>query len=332
MSREWKVLSHGLGFAKIGTLVGAVVLSTAVAGCSQFGGLKAQKHLKDAHALYQQQDYRKAAAEYEEAIKANPDLASAYFYLGNSYDNLYKPARKGEEVNDSYLDEAVKYYQLSIDKLANAPEPEMKELRKRSMQYLAAVYATDKKNEPEKAEPVVKQLIEMDPKDTSNYFGLAKIYEDAGQFEQAEQQYLRAEQAAPNDIGVILQMAEFYNRRGDKFETAMGRYERVTELEPQNPQHFYNVALRYEEAVRKDYRLSAAKKAEYLKKGVAAVDKALAIRPDYFEALTYKNLLLRQQALIERNPARQKQLIEEADKLRDRAIEVQNLKAKGVGA
>lgn len=332
MSTEWMFQSSGPVLAKAGRLLGVVLLSAAAAGCDQLGGLKAQKHLKDAHALYQQQDYRKAAAEYEGAVKANPDLAPAYFFLANSYDNLYKPARKGESVNDSYLDEAVKYYTLSIERLANAQEPELKELRKRSMQYLAAVYATDKKNEPEKAEPVVKQLIAMDPKDISNYVGLAKIYEDAGQFEQAEQVFLQAEQASPNDISLISQMAEFYNRRGDKFETAMGRYERVTELEPQNPQHFYNVAVRYEEKVRKDYTVKPAQAAEYLKKGMEAVDKALAIRPDYFEALTYKNLLLLQLARLEKNPARQKELIAEAGRFRDKAIEIQNVKAKGVGA
>jgi tetratricopeptide (TPR) repeat protein len=329
MSREW--MSRRIG--RVAMLAWLAVAGLTVAGCSQFGGLKAQKHFKDANALYQQQDYRKAAAEYEGAVKANPDLNAAYFYLGNCYDNLYKVARRGESVNDSYLDEAVKNYQLSIERLASATDEPSKQLRKRSMQYLAAVYATDKKNEPEKAEPVVKQLIAMDPKDTSNYVGLAKIYEDAGQVDKAEEVLKQAEAAAPNDVGIITQLAEFYNRKGDAFETAMSKYEQVTTLEPTNPQTFYNVALRYEEVVRKDYRLNAAKKGEYLKKGVEAIDKALAIRPDYFEALTYKNLLLRQQALLERNGSpKQKQLIEEADRLRNRAIEVQNVKAKGVGA
>jgi tetratricopeptide (TPR) repeat protein len=303
---------------------------TAVA-CGQFSGLKAQKHFKDANQLYSQQDYRKAAAEYEEALKANPNLNQVYFYLGNSYDNLYKPARRGESVNDSYLDEAVKNYQTSIDRLAKSTDPAEKELRKRSLQYLAAVYASDKKNEPEKAEPVVKQLISMDPKDTANYFGLAKIYEDAGQIEKGEEALKEAEAAAPNDIGVISQLAEFYNRRGE-FDKSMQYFEKVTTIEPNNPQNHYQVALRYEEKVRKDHTLKPAQAVDYLKKGTTAVDKALEIRPDYFEALTYKNLLLLQQARFEKNPARQKELISEAGKLRDRAIEVQNLKAKGVGA
>ena len=42
------------------------------AGCSQVGGLKAKMAFKDANALYQQQDYRKAAEKYEEALQADP--------------------------------------------------------------------------------------------------------------------------------------------------------------------------------------------------------------------------------------------------------------------
>ncbi len=304
-----------------------VLVGVSVTACGQFAGLKAKKHLKDAHGLYQQQDYRKAAAEYEEAIKADPELSQAYFYLGNSYDNLYKVARKGESVNDSYLDEAVKNYERSVEKLANSTDPQEVELRKRSLQYLAAVYASDKKNEPEKAEPVVKRLIDMDPKDTSNYLGLAKIYEDAGQFDKAEEQMKLAEAAAPSSVDVILQLSEYYNRRGE-FDKAITAFHKVTELEPNNPQHFTNLALRYEEKIRKDYTVTKPQKLEYIKQGMVAVDRAIEIRPDYFEALTYKNLLLRQQALVE--PARSKELIAEADKILKRAIEVRDRQQKGV--
>ena len=35
------------------------------------------------------------------------------------------------------------------------------------------------------------------------------------------------------------------------------------------------------------------------------MDKALEIKPDYVEAMTYKGLLLRTQALIEKDPKKQ---------------------------
>jgi tetratricopeptide (TPR) repeat protein len=314
---------------RMGRAATVVVLGCSVAACGQFQGLKAAKAFKDGNSLYQQQDYRKAAAQYEEALKADPACCgnipnSAYFYLANSYDNLYKPARKGEAINDGYLQDALKNYQFASEKIA---DPKLKKL---SLQYLASIYATDKLNEPEKAEPVVKQIIAMDPNDSANYFGLAKILEDAGKFEDAESVLKQAQEASPNSIDVWSQLGNFYNRRGD-FDKAMVAFGEMTRIEPTNPQNFYQMAVYYEEKVRKDYTVKTPAKIEYLQKGMEAIDKALAIRPDYFEALTYKNLLLRQQALLERNPRKQKELLAEADKLRDRAIEVQNLKAKGVG-
>jgi Tfp pilus assembly protein PilF len=68
-----------------GVIVAA--LSLSLVGCGQFGKLKASKHFKDANALYAQQDYRGAAAEYKNAVEADPSLTKAYFFLANSYDN-----------------------------------------------------------------------------------------------------------------------------------------------------------------------------------------------------------------------------------------------------
>jgi len=56
-------------------------------------------------------------------------------------------------------------------------------------------------------------------------------------------------------------------------------------------------------------------------------DKALGLNPEYMEAMTYKNILLRMQANTEKDPAKQKQLLDEADKLRNKAMELQKKKA-----
>ena len=74
-----------------------------------------------------------------------------------------------------------------------------------------------------------------------------------------------------------------------------------------------------------------ADKRTYVQKGLAAIDHAIQLRPDYVEALVYKNLLLRSQALLEKDPARQQALIKQADSLRDKAEEIRKKKATGVG-
>lgn len=309
-----------------GVIVAA--LSLSLVGCGQFGKLKASKHFKDANALYAQQDYRGAAAEYKSAIEADPSLNEAYFFLANSYDNLYKPARKGNELNDSYLQDALKNYKIASEKLIDDKE-ETKLLRKRTLQFMAALYAKDKLNQPDEAEPVVKQLIAMEPNDPGSYFALVKIYEDAGKIDDAEEILKQAQAAAPDKTEVWSTSAQFYNRKGE-FDRAMESFARITQIEPKNPQNFYQMAVFYEEKVRKDFTLKPAQVADYLTKGMEAVDKALELRPDYFEALTYKNLLLRQQASkVEKNPKRQQELIKQADEYQKRAIDTRNRQQTG---
>ena len=73
---------------------------------------------------YQQQDYKKAAGLYDEAVEDDPELGTAYFFLGNSYDNLCKPSKKGDAANDALLTKAVDDYQIAAEKLSTSDKPE----------------------------------------------------------------------------------------------------------------------------------------------------------------------------------------------------------------
>jgi tetratricopeptide (TPR) repeat protein len=297
-------------------------LGVAFAGCSQVEGLKAKMAFKDANSLYQQQDYRKAAEKYEEALAADPNLTAAYFFLGNSYDNLYKPGRRGEAPNDELLTKAIDNYKKAAEQ---EQDPKIKKL---ALEYLVAAYGPDKMNDPTQAEPMVQRMIELDPKDPANYFALAKIYEDTGNYEQAEETLIKAREARPNDPAVYMQLAGYYNRQGE-FDKTIEALEARTQQEPNNPEAFYTIATYYWDKAYRDFRLPEADKKKYVESGVAAVDKAIALKNDYMEALVYKNLLLRLQANLEKNPQRQQALLKEADQLRDRAQELRKQRAAG---
>lgn len=298
-------------------------LSLSVTACGKFSELKAKKNFKDANALYQQGEYRKAATEYELALQQDPNLTVAYFYLGNSYDNLYKSTRKGEPENDKLLDLAIQNYTKAAER---ETDPKMKQL---SLQYLVAAYGPDKLNDPEKAEPIVKRMIEMDPKDTGNYFALAKIYEDAGQYDLAEQALVQAKEARPNDSAVYMQLAGFYNRQGE-FEKTIEALQQRAQMEPNNPEAFYTISTYYWDKAFRDFRLNDADKRGFIDKGIEAATKAIDINPNYMEALTYKNLLLRLKGNLEQDPAKRAALYGEADKLRNKAIELQKKKTAGI--
>jgi tetratricopeptide (TPR) repeat protein len=308
----------------VATAVLAIGLSAATAGCGKYSlsNLKAMRAFKSANDHYRGQRWREAAGGYEAVIaanpnyEANPDFTAAYFFLGNSYDNLWKAARKGEPDNDSYMTKAIENYTKAAEQ---AKDPLIK---RRALEYLVAAYGSDKLNDPGQAEPVVLKMIQMDPSDPGAYFALSKIYEDAGRYEEAEQALLKARDAKPNDPTVHNSIGQYYNRQGE-FEKTIEAYTKAAELDPNNPQGFHLIGGYYQDKASKDFRLTPAQKKLYNEKGIEAENKALQLNPNYVDALVYKNILLRQLANTEKDPARQKELLNEADERRNKAIGLQ---------
>ncbi len=309
----------------------ATTMTLAAAGCGQVSQLKGRKSYKDANTAYQSQDYKKAADLYQSTIDADPDAKEtlpAYFFLANCLDNLYKPSKKGEPANDALMEKAVQYYQMAADKLNASDNPDYKKLGKLSLQYLVAAYGADKLNDPGKAEPVLQNMIRSDPGDIANYFMLARLYEDAGVYDEAERMFLAAKDAKPSDPSVYTSLASYYNRQG-KFDKTIDALEQRAQRESNNPEAWQTIAVYYQDEARKDSRLKDNEKRDYIGKGLAAVDKALSIKPDYADAMTYKGLLLRLQANLEKDPKTQQDLLKKAKELQDQSEETRKKKAAG---
>lgn len=300
-------------------------LSMAAAGCGKYswGALKAQKDWKEANSLYQGSDWPGAAGKYESALASDPSRTEIYFYLGNSYDNMYKASRAGEPDNDALIQKAIQNYEKSAE---HDPKPEM---RKLALQYLVAAYGPEKLNSPEQAEPIVQKMVQIEPNEPGNYFALMQIYENAGRYEDAEQALIKAREVKPNDPIVYATIAGFYNKQGD-FPKTMEALQKAAELDPQNPTGWQTVATYYWEKAFKDHRLSAPQRKEYIDKGIEATDKALSLNAEYADALLYKNILLRMRGNDEPDLAKRNILYKEADELRNRAIELNKKRASGV--
>jgi tetratricopeptide (TPR) repeat protein len=313
------------------SLATVAMLAFGAVGCAKVGELKSMKAFKGANQAYQQQDYKKASALYEEAVAAAPDSRPAQqslFFLGNSYDNLYKPSRKGEADNDALLQKAVQNYQKAAEKLSSSQFPEDRKLGKLSLEYLVAAYGPDKLNDPAAAEPVVQKMIQMEPGEPTNYFQLAKIYEDAGAYDEAERVYQQAKQAKPNDPAVYMQLAGYYNRQAD-FDKTIDALAQRASVEPNNPEAFFTISTYYWDNAQRNATLTDAVKKEQVGRGLEAVDKALAIKGDYMEALVYKGLLLRLQATLEKDPGKQQELLKEATDLKDQAEAIKKKRSSG---
>ena len=321
----------GTSLSPVAVAALAAAITVAAASCGQVQGLKGRKAYKDANAAYQTQDYKKAAELYRTTVESDPDAKEtlpAYFFLANSLDNMYKPSKKGDPANDQLMEEAVKNYQIAADKLGASDNADYKKLSKLSLQYLVAAYGTDKLNDPGKAEPVLQNMIRNDPSDIANYFMLARLYEDAGVYDEAERMFLAAKEAKPNDASVYTSLASYYNRQG-KFDKTIIALEQRAQKESNNPEAWQTIAVYYQDEARKDSRLKENEKRDYIGKGLVAVDKALSIKPDYADAMTYKGLLLRLQANLEKDPKTQQDLLKKAKELQDQSEETRKKKAAG---
>jgi tetratricopeptide (TPR) repeat protein len=297
-------------FQQVAAATLVVGVGVGAAGCGKYSlsSLRAQKAYK--------------AAKYEYVLQQDPSRNEVYFYLANSYDNAYRPSRAGEPENDAMIQKAIENYRKAAEVDTS---PEMKKL---AMQYLVAAYGPDKLNDPAQAEPIVQKMIEIDPNEPGNYFALAKIYEDAGRYDEAEQALMRARDAKPDDVTVYTQMSGFYNRQG-QFDKTMEALHKAADMRPNDPQGHQLVSVYYWEKAQKDHTLNDKVRREYIVKGIEAADKALALNPDYIEALTYKNILLRMQGNLESDLGKRKALYDEADKLRNRAMDLGKKKTAG---
>jgi tetratricopeptide (TPR) repeat protein len=308
-----------------GSFVLVLGLSVAAAGCGKysFSSLAARKNIKEAHEAYKASKWKEAAAAYEAAVAGDPTLQGAHFFLANSYDNLYKPSRAGEAENDEYMKKAIEWYKKAAEK---EPDPIY---RQRSMQYLVAAYGPEKLNQPQEAEPIVKQMIALDPNEYLNYTELSKIYENAGRYDEAEAALLKAKEVKPKQPEVYAALSAYYNRQGE-FDKTVDALNMAADLQPENPQGYQLVAVFYWEKAFKDKRLTPVQQKEYIMSGLEATDKALKLNPDYVDALTYKNILLRMQANLEKDIKKREALLAEADELRNRAQELNKKKASGL--
>jgi len=294
----------------------AMALAVFAAGCGKYSisNIRSAKAFQDANALYSKGDYAGALPYYESSIKFNPDLGYPYFFLGHSHEQLFKPAKKDDPKNIEHLEQAAKNYREAVDRLKGAKDEKEMQVRRYAYEYLIAVYGPEKLNDFEKAEPIARELIALDPGDPTTYRILGKLYEDQGRFDEAEKAFLDSIQSKPAEPLGYQMLAAYYNRRGN-FAKTMEAWNKRAQAEPKNPEAWHTIGVYYQDYVFREKKLARAQALELTLKGIEAEDKALSLSPEYIDAITYKNILLRQQALYETNAAKQKALIDEAEQL-----------------
>jgi tetratricopeptide (TPR) repeat protein len=143
--------------------------------------------------------------------------------------------------------------------------------------------------------------------------------------------------ASPNAMNAMLSVASLYYQL-KKYDESKEWCNRVLKVNPQNADAYYRIAvIDYDDVFEKtgvqgenvefmspEERAAAL---EDIEEGLASLNKALDIRPDYFDAMEYQNLLWREKAKFEKDEAAKAELIRQADLVSQKALQLR-LKAQ----
>jgi tetratricopeptide (TPR) repeat protein len=303
-------------------------------GCSR---VQAKSAFRDGNKAYKEENYKKAIPAYEHAIELDPDMSEAYFYLGSAHQALFRPGKETPD-NNQHLDVAIENFQKSLER-NSAPTENMKKVKMNTLAALIGIYSEDPKKNYDLAKRYADQLVAENPNDAKNLFAMAALQEKFGKVAEAETMYKKVSELNPSDVKACGALAAFYNKalwddqgnvfvegsdrpRRARFDEAIGTLERCASLAPNDASGFQKIATFYWDKAYRDPLINDKQKDEYADKGLENVDKALKLKPDYFEAVIFKGLLYRVKAGVTTNPRLRQQYMDQAANLQKQGLEL----------
>ena len=296
--------------------LGLLLLPLLAAGCTQ---VQAKQAFKDGNKAYKEEDFKKAVVKYGAAVEHDPNFAEAWFYLGSAHNAMYRPGKDNPD-NLARLEEAINAYQKSLEVNKGATENQ-KKVKLNTLAALTAIYSDDPKRNYDTAYKYAEQLVAENPNDAKNLYAMANLYEKFDKVDEAERMYKQIAEQNPNDPKACGALAGFYNKplwtdetgaNRSKFDDAVTMLDRCAQLAPNDPTGYQKVATFYWDKAYRDPLLTDEQKLVFAQKGLDAVEKALALKPDYFEAVIFKGLLMREKAKATPDPKLKQQYLEEA--------------------
>jgi hypothetical protein len=161
---------------------------------------------------------------------------------------------------------------------------------------------------------------------------------------EAEAIYKKVTEQNAKDAKACGALAGFYNKpnwdeagepwvegsdkpRRAKFDQAIAVLEQCTNIDPNDPAGYQKVASYYWDKAYRDPLLTDEQKNTYADKGMENVDKALQLKPDYFEAVIYKGLLYRVKAGATADRRAKAEFLEKAQDLQKQGLELKKQQA-----
>src|ERR1700722_3615894 len=188
-----------------------------------------------------------------------------------------------------------------------------------AQQYIPGVDSEDNNKKGESAIDQYKAVLERDPRNINSVKGIAYLYLQMKRFEDAKAFYRKANELDPNDPEPYYSVAVI-----DWTQSYQPRME-------ERPK----VGLKPDEWIMKDKgnkkvcEMLREKNSGVIQDGIAMLQKALELRPDYDDAMAYLNLLYREKGDLEcDDPAARAADLKTADEWVDKTMATKKIKAE----
>jgi tetratricopeptide (TPR) repeat protein len=165
-----------------------------------------------------------------------------------------------------------------------------------------------------------EKYLEDYPNDSKVHEYLLTMYVNSKQYDKAMAYIDRQIQEKPEKQGELEAMKVSILTQTGQLEQAAQLAQKVSP--EKRPEMLYSVGVSAWDKVRNDASLDNAGKEKMVDLGLSTIKQALDIRPEYFEAMVYYNLLYRQKADVTLDEAKKQEYIALANQWRDKAVEL----------
>lgn len=179
----------------------------------------------------------------------------------------------------------------------------------------------------QKAIDYLKKYIEAFPQDKKASEFLVTMYLNSGRLDDALAFFQDYSQKHPQDSKAMETMANLYFQKAD-FPHGVEMMERAMKLTGPKKETYETIGAQAWDKAHNYPELTDEQRQAVVTQGIEAMNKSLALDPNYAEALAFINLLYREQAKLDQktDPKKAEEDIAKADEYRNKAIELQKQK------
>jgi TPR repeat protein len=153
---------------------------------------------------------------------------------------------------------------------------------------------------------------------------LVSLYLSTERYDEAIAFYQTLVKENPKDVKAMQSLAQMYFKKGDVDNALQWLRKRLdAETTPEaKAEVYYFIGVQAWDRSYNFPDIDPVERNRIVDEGIDALNKALQIKPDYFEALSYLNLLYREKAKIDPDPAKKQEYTDTANRYLQQALEL----------